>query len=46
MEYNQLRDQALTGVFGDWRPTRPPLYPSDFDPDTPWHQPTSPEEQP
>jgi hypothetical protein len=35
--YNALLQQARTGIWGEWRPTRPPLYRSDFNPDEPWY---------
>jgi hypothetical protein len=38
-EYHELKRQADAGAFNGWRPVRPPLNSSDFDPDTPWRQP-------
>jgi Helix-turn-helix domain len=41
-EWNQLSGEARAGKCGKWRPVKPPLYRSDFDPDVPWRQPKPP----
>jgi hypothetical protein len=43
-EYNRLDAQARTGMYGDWRPDRPPRFHSEFDPNVPWRQKNPPPE--
>ena len=42
--FNVLLREASTGMYGDWRPTKPPLNRSGFDPNIPWLQPIPPPE--
>lgn len=41
-EYNRLAEQARAGMYGEWRPKRPPRFRSEFDPNVPWRQPNPP----
>ncbi len=43
-ERNKLGAQARSGMYGDWRPERPPRFRSEFDPNVPWEQPNPPPE--